>query len=299
MRGLEVWLRRTFQTLRRAVRAVPILRSVRPKTKRRFLRAIMNLAVPLLRRGGHPLQVTEDLRLYLPPELIRTYVLQEYEPATRRLLESLLSPGAVMIDVGANVGFFSVLAARRVGPGGKIYAVEPGPDNLEYLRRNLELHGTDQVEVLAAAAGPESGKRMFHLHRVGTVHSFYPADHSVRHEVRQIALDDVVSPPVKLIKIDVEGEELGVLAGMERLLRDSPGLHLIIEWTPSRLAQAGHPPEALPRRLRELGFQLRPICDDSLDVNTVETALEALHRGRLPKSWGVNLLAEPKQGASS
>ena len=128
-------------------------------------------------------------------------------------------------DVGANIGFMSLVAARVVGPGGRVLAIEPDPDCAAAVRANAALNGLDGIEVLEAAAADRSGvaelvvvrdRLWTRLASVG--------DHDLRErrvEVRTIALDDVAGPPPTVVKIDVEGAELDVIAGMTRLLRDA------------------------------------------------------------------------------
>src|ERR1051325_7230549 len=78
---------------------------------------------------------------------------REYEPATQKLIERCLQPGMVFIDVGANIGFFSVVAAQIVGNTGKVYAFEPSPRNIPLLRRNIEARGLSNVEIHEVALG--------------------------------------------------------------------------------------------------------------------------------------------------
>src|SRR4051794_34975198 len=80
-----------------------------------------------------------------------------WEAAETRFLSALLSEGDTFVDVGANVGYFSVLAARRIGAGGTVVAVEPEPRNLELLRANLHRNGCRRATVLAAPPYSQGG----------------------------------------------------------------------------------------------------------------------------------------------
>src|SRR5687768_14536141 len=138
-----------------------------------------------------------------------------------------LAPGAVVYDVGANVGFFSLLAARLVGPSGHVYAFEPAPANAATVRANAAVNGLDRVTVLEVAVGAAPGRAALSV----------PADASWAFleryapdrrppetvDVEVAALDGLVDdgalPPPQLVKVDVEGGELDVIAGMSRTLR--------------------------------------------------------------------------------
>ena len=140
-----------------------------------------------------------------------------------------LGPGAVLYDIGANLGFFSVLGARLIGPdGGHVYAFEPAPDNAAAIRCNAQLNGVSNVSVVAKAVSSRSGSGRLQivddqswskLDRYGE----HPDTTSVI-EVEMVAIDDFlhdghISPPT-LVKIDVEGAELEVLQGMRKTIEE-------------------------------------------------------------------------------
>ena len=177
-----------------------------------------------------------------------------------RLMDPFLTPGAVVVDVGANIGFNTVYAAQRVAPRGRVLAVEPADDNVAVLRQNVEGSGLDNITVLPVAAGRQSEMRQFFLRGdVSAVNSFY--QESVYAAVTGVvnvpvkALDDLVDGEADLVKIDVEGAELDVLGGMTRLLR-SARLRLVVEWHPLLQEKAGYAADALPRALLGEGFSL-------------------------------------------
>jgi len=160
------------------------------------------------------------------------YALGTTEPAVQDALEGLLHAGDIFYDIGANVGFFTVLAARLVGPGGRVVAFEPLPANVAALRRNLALNGFANAVVVEAAAGVAGGTadlvpeeeptwaRLAGMER-GSDAPPDPSAGAVR--VRVVSVDETVeagaAPPPTLVKIDVEGAELDVVSGMARTLR--------------------------------------------------------------------------------
>ena len=128
-------------------------------------------------------------------------------------------------DVGANIGYIALVAARIVGPTGRVVAIEPDAQCAAAIRTNGSLNGLGQVEVIEAAAAGASGTAELVVvrdrlwSRLASVGDHHESEQRVR--VRAIALDDVEGPPPALVKIDVEGAELDVLAGMRRLLREA------------------------------------------------------------------------------
>jgi FkbM family methyltransferase len=177
-----------------------------------------------------------------------------------RLIDALAVPGASFLDVGANIGYNTLYAARRVGARGQVVAVEPTPDNLAVLERNLAAARLSNVDVKAAAAGRAAGSFDFYVRgETSAVNSLFPSScYAAVTSVIKVPvapLDDLWDGEADVVKIDVEGAELDVLQGMPRLLRHS-GLALIIEWHPILQAMAGYAEDALPRWLLERGWRL-------------------------------------------
>jgi FkbM family methyltransferase len=178
-----------------------------------------------------------------------------------RLMDAAVRPGAIVVDVGANIGYNTVYASRLVGPRGSVIAIEPATDNLRVLRENLAANALANVVVHAVAAGRARDERdLFLRGDVSAVNSLF--EQSVYAAVTGVErvtiapLDDLVDGEADLVKIDVEGAELDALAGMTRLLRSSR-VQLIVEWHPRLQEAAGYAADALPRALLDRGFTLR------------------------------------------
>ena len=235
---------------------------------------------------------TGEFDLFMPREVAANYRQGPYEPLTQRSFVESLRPGMTMVDIGAHVGFVTVLSARLVGPSGRVHAFEPSGDNLAYLRRNVALNGHGNVTVHAAAVGSESCMREFHLAESSDSNGFYahPLTGTVRTvRVEQKALDDVITGPVDAVKIDVEGAETEVLDGMRRLLRENPRMTVWAEWNPACMRNAGYDPLELPRRLRELGFGLTVLDDLHGGTPSLEETMAQVRDGGTPEFWYVNL----------
>lgn len=183
-----------------------------------------------------------------------------FEPGTRRRLIKLLEPGMGVADVGANIGLLTVAAARAVGPTGKVFAFEPEEEPRECLARTLHLNGLRWVDLSASAAGRKNGRLTFHVSPILGHSSLYalPEDEGEAQAVtvEVIRLDDAIprGQRLDLVKIDVEGAELDVLAGMARLLKANADIAVIAEYGPSHLRRVGITPKDWMDAFRAQGF---------------------------------------------
>ena len=242
--------------------------------------------------GRLPLRVG-GVWLRVPVRFWSFFVDREYEPVTDRSLDVYLRSGMTVIDVGAHIGYFAVRAGRAVGPSGHVVALEPSAENARLARENVALNGLANVEVRVAAASGETGRRSFHLAGSSDSNGFYahPLTHTEQMvEVDTVRLDDLISGPVHAVKIDVEGAELEVIDGMDRVIEDSPDLTLWVEWNPACLAAAGHDPLRLPERLGELGFAVTVLDDGAGRERPLDEVAAEVRMG-VPPSWYVNILA--------
>ncbi len=147
------------------------------------------------------------------------YWLGSYEIGKRRVFEQAVFPGAVVYDIGANVGFYTLLAAVMTGKEGEVIAFEPSPRNVSYIRRHVQLNHLENVRVIEAAVSNSMGEAYFdfgasiatgHLANFGTL--------KVRVVSLDALLDEAQLPPPDFLKVDVEGAEFDVLRGAQLLL---------------------------------------------------------------------------------
>ena len=192
------------------------------------------------------------------------YVTGTYEPEVSAEITRLAGPGDLVIDGGAHIGFFTLLASFRVGPTGRVMAFEPSSPTAEVLRRNVELNGCTNVAIVQAALSDASGTDVLaHASTTETGQAtLRPIEHAAATTtIKVVALDEILTDAkqrVALIKLDLEGMELRALRGMARLLqRDRP--HVIVEVTEAFLKEAGGSAHELYCLLADYGYAAQAI----------------------------------------
>jgi FkbM family methyltransferase len=179
-----------------------------------------------------------------------------WEADVMKLLAASLRPGAVFVDVGANVGFHTVLSARLVGSGGHVFAVEPDPWTLLLLRANVWRSGGGATVLPFAASDSTGVVRLTHEadHRSGA--HLASVTGATGTQVNAARLDDLLPDvAVDVLKVDVEGAEPLVLRGASAVLERSPSLLAVVEFRNGEHLSGESPSEVLAF-YESLGFQL-------------------------------------------
>jgi FkbM family methyltransferase len=189
--------------------------------------AVVNIAAGEL--TGMPMQ--------LDMQVEKDFWLGTYEPEMQLALSELIKPGMTVYDVGANIGYVTLMLAKIVGPQGKVYAFEALPDNIERLRRNVELNGfADQVHVFAGAVAADEGEVKFLVHLSGGMGKAAGSAGRDEQYLREIvvpcvSIDEFVysqgNPSPQAVKMDIEGGEVMALPGMRRVLAEARPLVLL------------------------------------------------------------------------
>lgn len=185
--------------------------------------------------------------------------LGSYELEKQTIFSRKIQEGDVVFDVGANVGFYTLMAAQLVGPTGKVVAFEPVLRNLRYLKEHLSLNGISNVVVIDAAVSDSDGEVNFDPSPNNSAGHF-SSDGALR--VRTVRLDDVVFrdhlPPPDCIKIDVEGAELMVLLGAGQLIAQKKPLIFLATHSSRLHCECCH-------YLKSAGYRLLPISGQDLE----------------------------------
>jgi FkbM family methyltransferase len=200
--------------------------------------------------------------------------------------------GGNVIDVGANIGYDAVVFARAAELPFRVLAIEPEARNLAMLERSVARHGVAaRVRVVRAAVGAADGTaRLWRNedhhgdHRVAT-QAFRRAHPDAGTEVVPLrTVDSLVAEhldgPVAFVKIDVQGYEPAVLAGMRRTLEANRRIAVAFEYAPDGMRELGEDPEAMLAVLREGGFRLRGLAKNGRTAPASRAELDAVVRRR-------------------
>lgn len=180
-----------------------------------------------------------------------------------KLLGRIVRKGMVVYDIGANIGYYTLIFSDLVGKNGVVYAFEPEPENYRLLVKNIKANSCKNVRAVKKAVSDKSGKVKFFVSEA------YKGDHSMSDlgagskpiEVDSITIDNFVRNKAKpdFVKIDAEGAEFLAVKGMAKLLESSKVIRLVCEFYPKGLMKCGDSPQEFLSRLESHGFKIRLI----------------------------------------
>jgi FkbM family methyltransferase len=203
-----------------------------------FIRGGLNHAAPT---GLTQVKIAAgDLAGYtilLDMQIDKDYWLGTYEPELQAALHALIQPGAVIFDVGANIGYVSLLLAKAAGENGHVYAFEALPENVDLWHKNMALNGMEtRLSLFAGAVTQSAGPVRFLVHTSGGMgKAAGSAGRADKYQsvltIPGISLDEFVyeqgNPPPQVVKMDIEGGEVLALPGMRRILAEARPLMLM------------------------------------------------------------------------
>jgi FkbM family methyltransferase len=236
------------------------------------------------------LWVERDAELMAPSLIEHGYWAEE----VTGLMRNALRPGMTFVDAGANVGYFSVLGSKLVGPTGRVFCIEVDPGNVEILRANLWRNGCANARVLPVAAWSETTELTLRVNPSGGAGSSVGFSTPQDATVPAFRLDEVISGQVDYMKVDCESTDHLVVSGAEGLIRRNPSMLTTVEFNPDHTSHTGHSPQQIldiyrrldlsPYRI-EPGGVLRPTSFEALarsGTGDGQTIFDFALSGRLP-----------------
>ena len=193
---------------------------------------------------------------------------REWEHHVTRVFYNVVKDGLTVVDVGANIGYYTLLGARLVGERGRVYALEPEPGNFRLLQRNVKLNMFHpRVTLVQAAASNRMGKAELLIYDNTGWHSMFQrsdAKASGHVTVETVRLDDILKDEqdIGLVKIDVEGAEPLVIDGMRGIIQKQAQLKIIMEFAPDNIRCSGVDPRGFLKDLSSLGLRRKLIRPD-------------------------------------
>lgn len=208
-----------------------------------------------------------------------------YEEYETEFVIKEIKAGDVVLDIGANIGYYTLIFSKLVGEHGKVFAFEPDPANFVLLRRNVEENGYKNVVLINKAVSDRNGKiKLFLSENNLADHRIYDSHDGRRFvEVESIKLDDYFEKngiKINFIKMDIEGAEYGAVQGMASLLKETKNLKMISEFWPFGLKNAGVEPQKYLRTLGANGFKI-------YELNEKQKTTKCVDMARILKTYSV------------
>lgn len=208
---------------------------------------------------GNPLKMylNPDCQV-MTPDIMKDKIWEAHE--THWIIQNIRE-GDIVLDIGANVGYYTLIAAKLVGEKGRVYAFEPEPVNFEILGQNVKLHGFQNVVLEQKAVSDENGSIKLYLDELNKGHHriYQTEQNRSSIDVEAVTLDDYFSNytgKIDFVKIDTEGAEVVILKGMEKILNENENIRMAVEFWPVGLNGFGAKGEELLSILQSHDFIL-------------------------------------------
>ncbi|MFH1888963.1 MAG: FkbM family methyltransferase [Candidatus Omnitrophota bacterium] len=236
-------------------------------------RLINNALISLLKSD---FAIVQGRKMFLDPkDNLCLSISDTCEPLETELVKSSVKEGQVVVDIGANIGYYTLLFAELVGKGGKVFAFEPNPDNFSLLSKNVSANGFENVVLVNKAVSDMTGPiKLYISKRNCGDHRIY--DYGERRrviEVGSVRLDDYFRDfegKIDFIKMDIQGAELLAVRGMPSLLEKNKDIKMVTEFWPIGLNNSGARPEDYLNTLKGLGFRLMHLANEEEEFGLID-----------------------------
>jgi len=199
-------------------------------------------------------------KMYLDSsDSLRLSINDTYEEFETKIVKKIIKPGDVVFDIGANIGYYTLIFAKLVEPSGKVFSFEPEPTNYELLKKNVKINGHTNVDFFnKAVSNLNQTTKLFLDKKNKGGHSLINAiEDRTSIEIESIRIDDhFKNKKIDFIKIDIEGFEFEAIKGMSELLKKLSTVKIMTEFNPYLLEKSEIQPEEYLKLLKNLGFTI-------------------------------------------
>lgn len=198
-----------------------------------------------------------------------------WEETETELIKRELKKGDVFLDIGANIGYYTLLASKIVGDKGRVFSVEPDPENFALLKKNVEVNNCKNVTLIEAAASDISGKIKLFLSdlNMGDHQTYDSGTGRNAIEIEAIRIDEyfnkISCPKIDLVKMDIEGAEGDALRGMSGLFEKGIIKKIISEFFPRVLRDNNFDPDEYLKMLQARGFHILKINEADSTITEI------------------------------
>jgi FkbM family methyltransferase len=246
---------------------------------------------PLIRRLGHTyrnyfydrfyrgsIDVLQNTMYLDPKDSMNLFINKIHEPYETELVSSIIEPGNVVLDIGANIGYYTLIFAKLVGQNGKVFAFEPEPTNFQLLEKNVSINGYSNVILEQKAVSNRNEKKKLYLDKENAgMHRIYKPQFTNLDfvEVDTVFLDDYFSNyrgEIDFIKMDIEGSEITALEGMQKILQRLNNIKLLVGFDSSAIREYGYKPEQYIDLLMSNGFRVYFVNSRTKNLEVVQPA---------------------------
>ena len=218
-----------------------------------------------------------------------------YEPNQTEIVKKYVRKGDIVIDIGAHVGYYTLLMAQLVGKNGKVYSFEPDPVNFQLLKKSVEINGFENVVLIQKAVSNITDKvKLFLGDDDSAINRIYDAklgDTKESIDVESITIDEYFKENdelINFIKIDSEGSEVKIVNGMKQFLSRNKELVMMTEFFPFLIKKSGDKPNQYLKSLEKSGFNLYNILDKNEKTNKINS--ENFLENEINSEYCTNLL---------
>jgi len=211
----------------------------------------------VLQKAKSDFAVVDGNKMYLGQDDLRLSINGVYEPLATEWVKKNVKKGDTVVDVGANIGYYTLVLAKLVGEQGRVFAFEPDSTNYKLLRKNIEINNYKNIHTENYAIADYEGHAKLFLSKTQMgMHRIYPSKYCSEHylNVKTRSLDSYfireTKKAISFVKIDVEGSEFKVINGMKDILKN-PGLKMLLEFVPFDIRECGDDPSKLVSMLDE------------------------------------------------
>ena len=240
--------------------------------KYKFLHTAKTIAISNLKSN---FAIIQGHKMYLgPKDSLQLSINGIYEELETKIVKKEVKNGDIVLDIGANIGYYTLIFAKLVGSNGKIFAFEPEPFNYDLLQKNIKINNYENIITEQKAVGNENGVIKLYLSKIRTgMHRIYKSKYTNNEFVNVdiVKLDDYFKDSkffnkINFIKMDVEGSEFGVLKGLTRILENN-NVKILAEFIPDSIKEFGFNPQDFISFLQSFGYKI--YCTDDESKKTI------------------------------
>ncbi len=228
---------------------------------------IVNLYEEMLSKIGSGIRsefvIIEGQKIFLDKEdsLMLSIKNKEHESVEIKCLKQIIKKGDNILDLGANIGVYTLIFAKLVGKSGHVFAFEPEPSNFELLSKNVKENNHENVTLVQKAVSDKNGKVDLYVSKRNLAsHRIFDSEEKRKSmEIDVITLDtyfEKFKKPINFIKMDVEGAEGATLLGASKIINNSKDLVIMMEYFPKWIKKYGMNPEEILKSLIDKNFKL-------------------------------------------